>query len=79
MVRLVLMMLSQPTNVANVSIKLPDVLYVFVPTETLNPWHSVKFWVKEAAGLTVRLVVTILSHPLTAAFCRVSINVPVEV
>ena len=77
-VRLVVTTLSHPLTPAlmSVSTKVPLLLCTTAPTVTDCPKQMTRVWVYVGQSLTVRLVVTTLSQPLTPALMRVSMKVP---
>ena len=65
-VKLVVIILSQPTDCKHVSIYVPLVLWTLPHTVILPPKHTLIFCVAVLYGAKVVIVVIILSQPLAA-------------
>ena len=63
-VKLVVTVLSQLVYDVKMSEYVPVDVYVDVPTDILPPAHTVIVWFPVITGRTIKLVVTILSHPV---------------
>ena len=72
--KLVVIMLSQPLPPVRISVYVPGVLYVELPTVILSPGQMLKLSVVAEVESKARFVVTVLSHPLVLV--RTSVYVP---